>query len=94
MYRFARALLQGELVSPETLDLMWTDHSGDGYGYGFSVEEGPLGKVVGHGGGFPGLNSNLDIFVESGFVVVVMSNYDGGATPVARQINQLIRRVN
>ena len=50
--------------------------------------------MVGHGGGFPGLNSNLDIFVDSGYVVVVMSNYDEGASPVAQRINYLIGRVN
>jgi CubicO group peptidase (beta-lactamase class C family) len=94
MYRFARALETGKLVSRETLQLMWTDHSGDGYGYGFGVAEGAAGKVVGHGGGFPGLNSNLDIFVASGYVVVVMSNYDEGASPVAQRINYLIGRVN
>ncbi|UCD23895.1 MAG: beta-lactamase family protein [Gemmatimonadota bacterium] len=94
MYRFARALQTGKLVSPETLELMWTDHSGDGYGYGFNIDDGPAGKVVGHGGGFPGLNSNLDIFVDTGYVVVVMSNYDQAASSVARQINQLIGRMN
>jgi len=94
MYRFARALETGKLVSRETLELMWTDPSGDGYGYGFGVAEGAAGKVVGHGGGFPGLNSNLDIFVASGYVVVVMSNYDEGASPVAQRINYLIGRVN
>jgi len=94
MYRFARALETGKLVSRESLELMWTDHSGDAYGYGFSVAEGAAGKVVGHGGGFPGLNSNLDIFIDSGYVVVVMSNYDEGASPVARQISTLIGRVN
>jgi CubicO group peptidase (beta-lactamase class C family) len=93
MHLFARALLTGKLVSPETLELMWTDHS-DGYGYGFSVAEGAAGKVVGHGGGFSGLNANLDIFVGSGYVVVVMSNYDGAASPVARQINNLIGKMN
>jgi CubicO group peptidase (beta-lactamase class C family) len=94
IYHFARALETGKLVSNETLELMWTDHSGDGYGYGFGIAEGPAGKVTGHGGGFPGLNSNLDIFVDSGYVVVVMSNYDEGASPVARQISNLIGRMN
>ena len=59
-------------------------------GYGFSVEEGPAGKVVGHGGGFPGLNSNLDIFLDKGYIVAVMSNYDRGAGPVAHYIKELI----
>jgi CubicO group peptidase (beta-lactamase class C family) len=93
LYRFARALLQGKLVSVESLDVLWKDYSGENYGYGFSVEEGPNGKVVGHGGGFPGINGNLDIFVDKGYIVAVLSNYDQGASPVARKINQLLARV-
>lgn len=54
----------------------------------------PVGKVVGHGGGFPGLNANLDIFLDKGYIVVVMSNHDRGALPVARRIYDLIGRVN
>ncbi|MDX1409821.1 MAG: hypothetical protein R3330_16845, partial [Saprospiraceae bacterium] len=83
----------GRLVSAASLEKMWTDHSGNGYGYGFSVEEGPASRIVGHGGGFPGLNGNLDIFVNSGFIVAVLSNHDGGASPVARNIYDLIHRM-
>ena len=33
-------------------------------------------RVVGHGGGFPGINSQLDIYSGLGYDVAVMSNYD------------------
>ena len=72
---------------------MWEDHAGAGYGYGFSVADGALGRMVGHGGGFPGLNSNLDIMLDRGYVVAVMSNYGSAATPVATRINGLLARV-
>jgi len=61
LHRFAMALKDEKLVSKNSLNLLWTNHS-EGYGYGFSIREGTTGKIVGHGGGFPGLNSNLDIF--------------------------------
>jgi CubicO group peptidase (beta-lactamase class C family) len=93
LHRFARALLAGKLVSAESLKRMWKDYSGEGYGYGFGVQQGPNGKVVGHSGGFPGINSNLDIFVDRGYIVAVLSNYDQGASPLARRINQLLARV-
>lgn len=93
LYCFARALLTGKLVSSESLEVLWKDYSGENYGYGFRVVEGPKGKVVGHGGGFPGINSNLDIFVDAGYIVAVLSNYDQGANPVARKISQLLARV-
>jgi CubicO group peptidase (beta-lactamase class C family) len=81
LHRFGLALLEEKLVSRESLDKMWTDHAGAGYGYGFTVRETPKGKIIGHSGGFSGINSNLDVFVESGYIVAVMSNIDMGASP-------------
>jgi CubicO group peptidase (beta-lactamase class C family) len=93
LHRFARALQTGKLVKLESLPLMWKDYAGANYGYGFTVVQGPNGKVVGHSGGFDGINGNLDIFVDRGYIVAVLSNYDMGATPVARRIDQLLARV-
>jgi CubicO group peptidase (beta-lactamase class C family) len=93
LHKFALALLSGKFVSKDSLKAMWTDHLGADYGYGFSASEGPAGKVVGHGGGFDGINSNLDIFLDSGYIVAVMSNTDRGASPVAGKIGELLGRV-
>jgi CubicO group peptidase (beta-lactamase class C family) len=93
LHRFALALQSGGLVSEESLERMWTDHSGEGYGYGFGIQDGPNGVVVGHGGGFPGINSNLDIMIDRGYIVAVMSNYGGAASPIARAIAGMIARV-
>jgi CubicO group peptidase (beta-lactamase class C family) len=92
LHHFGRALLTGKLVSPESFDVMWKDHSGESYGYGFRIDDGSLGKVVGHSGGFSGINANLDIFVDSGYIVAVMTNYDRAASPVARKIKTLLER--
>ncbi len=93
LHRFAVALVSGKLVSEASTALMWTDHSDEGYGYGFGIQEGVNGKVVGHGGGFPGINANLDIMLDRGYIVAVMSNYGRAASPVARSIAQMIARV-
>jgi CubicO group peptidase (beta-lactamase class C family) len=93
LHKFALALLGGKYVSKESLKEMWTDHLGASYGYGFSVATGAAGKVVGHGGGFPGINSNLDIYLDSGYIVAVMSNTDRGASPVAAKIGGFLGRV-
>lgn len=89
LFRFAQALQGGKLISRSSLEKMWTPHTGR-YGYGFSVENGPSGKVVGHSGGFPGLNGNLDVFLDKGYTVAVLSNYDNGASPLARRIYEMI----
>ena len=46
------------------------------YAYGFvdGMVEGH--RVVGHGGGAPGISSNLDIYVDLGYTVVVLSSTD------------------
>jgi CubicO group peptidase (beta-lactamase class C family) len=93
LHKFALALLAGKYVSPAGLKMMWTDHLKANYGFGFTVDQGPAGKVVGHGGGFSGINSNLDIYLDSGYIVAVMSNVDSGAGPIARKIGQWLARI-
>jgi CubicO group peptidase (beta-lactamase class C family) len=80
---FARALVGGGLVRPETMTLITTAKPAEGspdYGYGFQQWDG--GRVFGHTGGFPGISAALMIDRETGDVVIVMSNYGGGSRPV------------
>ncbi|MGE5741416.1 MAG: serine hydrolase domain-containing protein, partial [Candidatus Aminicenantes bacterium RBG_16_66_30] len=93
LHKFALALLSGKLVSPKMREVMWTDAIGAEYGYGFGVSRGPGGKVVGHSGGFSGINSQLDIYTDSGYIVAVMSNIDNGASPLANKIGRTLARV-
>ncbi len=93
LHRFALALLAGKLVSKPLLETMWTDFKGANYGYGFQVVQSPGGKAVGHSGGFPGINSQLDIYVDSGYIVAAMSNIDNGASPLANRIGRILARV-
>ena len=76
LHRFALALMSGKLVSKEMVKTLTTpkpELASNEYGYGFGVS--PDGRVVGHSGGFPGISSNLDIFPETGQVMVILSNY-------------------
>jgi CubicO group peptidase (beta-lactamase class C family) len=93
LHKFALALLAGKLVSKPLLETMWTDFKGANYGYGFQVVQSPGGKAVGHSGGFPGINSQLDIYVDSGYIVAAMSNIDNGASPLANRIGRILARV-
>jgi len=91
LHRFALALLEGKLVSVSSLDLLWSDAVGAHYGYGFGVTDRPQ-KIVGHSGGFPGISSNLDLFVDSGYVVAVMANYGQVGGELAEEIRGLVLR--
>jgi len=93
LHRFALALLSGKLVSKSMRETMWTDFKGANYGYGFQSVQSPGGKAVGHGGGFSGINSQLDIYVDTGYIVAVMSNIDNGASPLADKIGGILARV-
>jgi CubicO group peptidase (beta-lactamase class C family) len=75
LFRFAEALQTGTLISPETLAEATSDQEGEGYGYGFQVGTDPSTRW-GHGGGAPGMNGDLRVYPELGYVVVVLSNLD------------------
>ena len=86
LLRFAQALQAGTLVSKATLALATSARSKMGsrdYGYGFQVGgAGPLWSY-GHGGGAPGMNGELRIYPQPGYVVVALSNLD---PPVAQRL--------
>ena len=98
LLRFARALDEGTLVSNATADLFMTGKipvptaPNDRYGYGFQEEQYRGTRITGHGGGFPGVSSKLDIYRDLGYTVVVLANVDGGAQPVSAKIRDLIVR--
>jgi len=74
LMRFAQALSSGTLISQPTL----TEATGPQqpeYGYGFDVRREPL-HSYGHSGGAPGMNGELRVFPQLGYVVVTLSNLD------------------
>ena len=60
------------------------------YGFGFGAGGMHGDRKVGHSGGFSGISSNLDMFLDSGYTAIVMSNYDGGSRAVSSKMQQLI----
>lgn len=75
LFRFAQALESGKLIS-KTMLAEATRPQRQQYGYGFGVQgEGPL-RSYGHGGGAPGMNGDLRVFPQLGYVLVGLSNLD------------------
>jgi hypothetical protein len=61
------------------------------YAYGISERTVGAERIVGHGGGFMGINGQLDIYWSSGYTVAVLSNYDPpSAGALAEKIQGLI----
>lgn len=98
LQRFANALRADKLLKPVTRQLFWQDHTGGradkgSYGYGFELSSGKLGKVVGHSGQFPGIYSKLEMYLDAGYTVVVLSNYEPGVLPLAGRIAAVLENV-
>jgi CubicO group peptidase (beta-lactamase class C family) len=98
LHKFAVALIEGQFVSPATLETMWTDFSGFdtgfyGYGYGFEIYQSPAGRVIGHGGSSLGASGRLEINTRTGYILVVLSNYGTAAVPVAKRLTDLLSSV-
>jgi len=89
--RFAEALKAGKLVSAASVRMLTTpkpELNSPEYGFGFVVDEG--GRIVGHSGGFNGINSQLDIYVGEDYTLAVMSNYGTGAQPIMDKARALM----
>jgi D-alanyl-D-alanine carboxypeptidase len=92
LLRFDQALRSHKLLNPELTQLILKGKQEVGpnekYAYGFEerLEEGK--RVVGHGGGAPGMNCDLRMYWDSGYTVVVMSNF---SPPIAQQLSSYIR---
>jgi CubicO group peptidase (beta-lactamase class C family) len=80
LHRFVLALNSKKLVNDEILKKMWHNYSPEeGYGYGFFVSGKNKEKIIGHSGGSSGVSNNLDVHTQSGYITIVLSNYDQGA---------------
>lgn len=96
LHRFAQALVNFKLLGKKFTEELYLPrpslHSPE-YGYGFSVDGTPDNRIVGHNGGFLGISSNLDIYLDQGYASVVLSNYSNGSWAVQRKVRQLLARI-
>ena len=83
LLKYGNAIINNELINPESLELMSTVHSikkeGNPYGYGWYLYGGPPapGRVFGHSGEQTGTATQIMIAPSIKSVVVVMSNTSG-----------------
>ena len=90
--RFAVALTSHKLLSPASTELLITGKvalvPGVRYAFGFVDFRDKDGNgSVGHSGGAPGMNGDLRIYPKSGYVVVVLANFD---PPAAQRISDYL----
>ena len=85
LLRFGEAVIEGKLVSPQTLEQMMENpgirpkEAGNPYGMGwFLYDTDPDRRVIGHSGGQVGTTTQLMILPDQGVVVACISNTRGG----------------
>lgn len=97
MLKFANGLKNNKLLNKEITENIISvkfpmspdQKSGYAYGFGDNTNEGI--RVVGHNGGAPGMNGELKMYWNSGYVVIVLSNLDPpAASKMFKYINDRI----
>ncbi|HWE86848.1 MAG TPA: serine hydrolase [Terracidiphilus sp.] len=78
LLKWEHGLLDGKLLSADSLKAMTTSGKGD-YGLGVMIHNEDGVKVVEHGGGIEGFNTNLIYAPEKRICVIVLANVNGSA---------------
>ena len=80
MVRFGEALRGHRLLSAENTERLLAGKvsTGDGGSYAFGFEEARVNgqRICGHGGGGLGISDRFDLYMDSGYTVVVLSDRD------------------
>jgi CubicO group peptidase (beta-lactamase class C family) len=86
LLKFCNALLDHQFLSPASTELLLQGkvrlNENTQYAYGFFDRQYGDQRIVGHGGGFPGICSYLGMYLDTGYTLVVLSNSDGDCMPV------------
>jgi CubicO group peptidase (beta-lactamase class C family) len=88
----ANALVGGQLIDSDGLALMTAPRGatpGGRTSYGFELGTSP--RRASKGGNAQGVSAQLDLYLDDGYTVVVLSNYDQAAQVAAHGISDLLR---
>lgn len=99
LLRFAHALLNHTLLSPAMTATVLTPRvnasqpggpSVDKYTYGFAYQAINGVTFVGHNGGAPGYEAQLDVYPATGYVVVILTNQDRALVPAIQRSEKIL----
>jgi CubicO group peptidase (beta-lactamase class C family) len=78
LLKWEQGLFGGKVLKPASLEKMTKPFKND-YAFGLVVADKAGRKVIQHGGGIEGFNTQLQYYPESKLTVVVLGNVNGGA---------------
>lgn len=91
LLRFDQALYGTQLLHSDSRQRMFTPVGpAPFYGSGWFIKRVSGHLAVGHGGGAPGINAEFRRYPDDGYTLIVLSNYDMGATPMAEEIEKVL----
>jgi CubicO group peptidase (beta-lactamase class C family) len=90
LYRWDQALYTEQLLPKSALDVIFTPHQGD-YGYGWTINQGEWGTVIGHNGGVPGFAANISRYPDRKATVIILSNLE--SAPLSQMVADLTAKV-
>jgi CubicO group peptidase (beta-lactamase class C family) len=89
LLRFTIALRAGKLVGNNYVQTILSpkpEVKSPTYGYGFNI----LNGIAGHSGGDTGVNTNLEMFLNDGYTIVILTNYGGAMKQVNMKLRDLL----
>ncbi len=99
LLKFAQALLGHTLLSPAMTAAVLIPRVNapqpggppvDQYTYGFAYQAINGVSFVGHNGGTPGYQGQIDIYPRTGYVVVILTNQDQGLVPAIQRSETML----
>jgi CubicO group peptidase (beta-lactamase class C family) len=92
--KFANAINSNKLISPDSYEILMEGRpelNASFHSYGFFVSQGVVGRVASHKGDGRGMNCQFRLYLDSGYTVIVLSNYSApSANIITNVIDQLI----
>nr|MBK9652478.1 beta-lactamase family protein [Bacteroidota bacterium] len=104
LHKFSQALLSGKLLSLKSVEAITKGRvvmpsppnakisTVRKYGLGFGEVYKNNMRIIGHNGGAPGVEGQVDIYPDLGYTVIVLSNYDRAAIPIINFIEDIITK--
>lgn len=95
LLKFDQALRGHVLLSAPATEQLLADRvdyerPGYRYAYGFITRQAGDERIVGHSGGFPGVDAQVELYQGSGYTVIVLANYELVGEAVAMWLQQTI----
>jgi CubicO group peptidase (beta-lactamase class C family) len=90
---FDIALRNHRLLDPKYTDMILSakpELNSPFYGYGFFINESPVGRIASHGGDGSGISCQYKMYLDIGYTTIILSNYN---VPAAGLVEEVIHQM-